>query len=380
MRSPRNGDASLASRIEYGRHGIKIGYRAGPRQGSIESDTSHAKHRLGAAGCRRYVNSFSIPCAQASRDASTRRDRAARDRGVLKAAPNVTTTTAAYLNVSQNLVRMQAGVAAEPANQTAAAYYAANIGKVTSISQFVGNYRLLSYALNAYGLSDQIHSTALITQVLQGGVTSSSALANTLTNPAWKAFATAFNFVGQGASSISTSSAIATTESDYNEQQLESEQGSQDVGVQLALYFQRVAPTVTNEYGILGDKNLLEVVQTIFGISPDTSAENIDAQAAQLSQVLPISDLQDPTKLQQLTERFTAEYDATYGPASNSGATPLTVTTGDTPTQTSAASTILSGVISGTSSNISSLFTTSTSASTFSTSLLSALQGFTLGG
>jgi hypothetical protein len=292
----------------------------------------------------------------------------------------VTTTTAAYLNVSQNLARMQAAVAAEPANQTAAAYYSANIGAVTSIAQFVGNYRLLSYALNAYGLSDQINSTALITQVLQGGVASSTALANTLTNPAWKAFATAFNFVGQGASSISTSSAIATTESDYNEQQLESEQGAQDVGVQLALYFQRVAPTVTSEYGILGDKNLLEVVQTIFGISPDTSAENIDTQAAELSQVLPISDLQDPTKLQQLTERFTAEYDATYGPASNSGATPLTVTTGDTPTQTSAASTILSGVISGTSSNLSSLFTTSTSASTFSTSLLSALQGFTLGG
>ena len=40
-------------------------------------------------------------------------------------------------------------------------------GKVTSINQFVGNYRLLSYALDAYGLGDQINSTALIKQVLE---------------------------------------------------------------------------------------------------------------------------------------------------------------------------------------------------------------------
>ena len=56
--------------------------------------------------------------------------------------------------------------------------------------------------------------------------------------------------------------------SDYVEQQLESDQGDQDVGVQLALYFQRVAPTVTSEYGILADPNLLQVAATIMGLSP----------------------------------------------------------------------------------------------------------------
>ena len=37
-------------------------------------------------------------------------------------------------------------------------YYQANIGKVTSIQDLLGNYRLLSYALQAYGLGDQIKS------------------------------------------------------------------------------------------------------------------------------------------------------------------------------------------------------------------------------
>src|ERR1700691_5074009 len=97
----------------------------------------------------------------------------------------MTNTTSAYLTVAANLPKMQAATASAPAVKTASAYYPANIGKVTSIDQFVGNYRLLSYALDAYGLGDQINSTALIKQVLEGGTSNPKALANTL--PQWKA-------------------------------------------------------------------------------------------------------------------------------------------------------------------------------------------------
>jgi hypothetical protein len=295
--------------------------------------------------------------------------------------PAVTTTTASYLQVESNLARYQQMTANEPAVKTASAYYAANIGKVTSISQFVNNYRLLSYALNAYGLGDQINSKALITQVLQGGVTNPKALANTLNNSQWKAFAEAFNFVGKGAASISTSSAIQTTESNYVEQQLESDQGEQDPGVQLALYFQRVAPTVTNAYGILADKNLLEVVQTIFGLSPNANAADIDTEANEISKILPISELQNPATVKQLTERFTAMYDLEYGPTSGATST-LTVDGGNSSTTASAASTILSGVITSNGQSISSALTSASDGLTplFSNAMLQSMQGFKLGG
>ena len=269
------------------------------------------------------------------------------------------TTTSDYLTITQNLSRMQAMTAASPDVKTATAYYAANIGQVTSIDQFVGNYRLLSYALNAYGLSDQINNTALIKQVLEGGVTDPKALANTL--PQWKSFATAFNFVANGAASISTPSAISATESSYAEQTLETNQGQQDVGVQLALYFNRVAPTVTSAYGILADKNLLQVVQTIFGLPTASSNENIDVQAQNISQLLNITDLQDPAKLQQLTERFTASYDVTYGDSSSSSSS----------SSSSGALTILSNMNNSSSS---------ASTTLFSDSLLLSLQSFKLGG
>lgn len=293
----------------------------------------------------------------------------------------MTSATSAYLSVSQNLSRYQAMTAAEPAVKSATAYYEAHIGSVTSISDLVGNYRLLSYALDAYGLGDQINATALITKVLEGGVTNPNSLANTLPNSAWKAFAAAFNFVGAGAPSVASASAVDTTTSDYVEQQLESDQGSQDVGVQLALYFKRVAPTVTSEYGILADPNLLEAAQTIFGLAPATGAENLDTQAQTLSKLMPISDLQDPAKLQELTERFTAMYDLTYGPGSGA-TTSLSVASDNATSGQSGAAAILADVITSNGSAISKALNAFTGAPTqvFSTALLASLQRFSLGG
>ncbi len=287
----------------------------------------------------------------------------------------MSTTTSTYLSIENNLARYQNMVASEPSVKTATEYYAANIGSVSSISDLVDNYRLLSYALTAYGLGDQVDNKALVTQVLEGGISSSKALANTLSNPNWAKFAAAFNFAADGASSISTASAISTTESNYDEQQLESQEGQQDVGVQLALYFQRVAPTISSSYSVLGDENLLEAFQTIFGVTLNTYG-SIDANAAIVSRLMPMSDLTDPTKLKQLTERFTAEYTLDYGPGGVDASTPLTVTSGGTTTTNlDAATTIMSGVISGNSS-----YDGSSTSELFSNALLSSLQSLSLGG
>jgi hypothetical protein len=287
----------------------------------------------------------------------------------------MSTTTSTFLAVTQNLARYQAMTAEEPAVTTATAYYKANIGSVKSAADLVGNYRLLSYALDAYGLGNQINSTALVKKVLEGGVTNPKSLANTLPNPAWKAFATAFDFTDSGSASPSSAASVKTTTGDYVEQQLESNEGQQDPGVQLALYFQRVAPSVTTSYGILGNENLLEVVQTIFGLGSTTTSSQIDAEAAAVGKLVPVSELQDPTKVTQLAERFGAAYDAKYGPTSGSS-TSLTVVDGSAPTTVSGASSVLSGIVSSNASALSSLQTSTL----FSAGLLESLQGVTLGG
>ena len=108
--------------------------------------------------------------------------------------------------------------------------------------------------------------------------------------------------------------------SQYNENALETEQGQQNPGVQLALYFQQHAPNVPDMYSVLGDKNLLTVVQTALGISSYTSAEPVDQQYKLLTTQLNVADFKDPKKLQAFISRFSAMYDATNSSsASGSG-------------------------------------------------------------
>ena len=280
----------------------------------------------------------------------------------------MSTTTSTYLGIEKNLALYQKVETDQPAVKTATAYYQTNIGKVTTASQLVGNYRLLSYALQAYGLGDQINNKALIKQVLQQGTASPKALANTLPNANWKAFANAFNFLATGSAAPSSSASVATTTSDYVEQQLEADQGASDPGVELALYFKRVAPTVKSTYGILADKNLLEVVQTIFNLPAATSASQIDSQAAAVSKLVPIAELKNPAELERLVQRFAAAYDVSYGSASGSS---LAVDNGNVASTVSAASSILSGIVSA---NAIALAPTSTYTPLISPSLLASLK------
>jgi hypothetical protein len=259
-----------------------------------------------------------------------------------------------YMSVANNLTRYQTMTAADPTVAQATKYFQANIGGITTVDQFVNNTRIFNYAMTAFGLSDMTYAKSLIKQVLEQGTSSSTALANTLNNPKILAFAQAFNFSLYGTSTTQTTAATSDVVNQYVMQTLETNEGSQNPGVELALYFQQNASKITDGYSILADKNLLTVAQTTLGISSYTSAENIDLQATQLNNLLNYSDFQNPTKVQNFLERFTAQYDLNNGGSSSSGL--------------------------ATSNIVSPLLTSTSSTTTFSTNLLMSLQNFKLGG
>ena len=220
------------------------------------------------------------------------------------------TTLSSYLTISSNLAKWQKITAKEPQNAQPTSYFTANIGKATTIASFVNNPRLFSYAMTAFGLGNMSYAKGMMTKVLQQGVTNSKALANTLNNPNILAFAKAFNFASTGTATTSSAKLVSSVVNKYTENALETEQGQQDPGVQLALYFQQHAPAVKDMYSVLADKNLLNVVQTALGISPYTAAEPIDQQYKLLTSKLKVADFQDPKKLQSFIARFSAMYDS----------------------------------------------------------------------
>ncbi len=202
-----------------------------------------------------------------------------------------------------------ANAAASPTAQRETAYFQANIGNVKSVDDLMKNSKLYNYVMTAFGLGDMAYAKGLVRQVLAGGVSSSKSLANTLSDPRYRALASAFNFVANGAATTSSTSLQQTTMANFDEQTLEANVGKTSPGAQMALYFQHMAPSIASAYSILGDKTLLKVVQTAFGLSPSMSQQNIDQQAKTIGSLVNIKDLQKPAYLQKLLERFTANYD-----------------------------------------------------------------------
>jgi hypothetical protein len=88
-------------------------------------------------------------------------------------------------------------------------------------------------------------------------------------------------------------------------QTLEEDAGSQDQGVQLALYFERRAKSLTTPLAVLADAALLKVVQTALDLPASMSVLDLDRQVELISSRLDVEDFKEPEKLADFLERFT---------------------------------------------------------------------------
>lgn len=221
------------------------------------------------------------------------------------------TTSATYRLITRDLDRALENKSAEKPVALEGAYYLDHIGAVKSIDDFIKDTRLFTYAMNAFGLADMAHAKALMRKVLTEGVADSKSFANRLADDRFVAFAKTFDFAANGEDTTASTDVRQGVVDRYVRQTLEVSAGTDNEGVRLALYFQRMAPTVKSAYGLLGDAALWKVVQTVFGFPDEMANADIDKQAAAVTARLDLDDLKDPEKLDKLITRFTAVYDAT---------------------------------------------------------------------
>lgn len=234
---------------------------------------------------------------------------------VTQTATDVTATISAYAKLQPS--------SSQTATEAAAVYYKANINQATTVDKFLADPKLTNFALQAYGLNNPPPSNDVLRKVLESNLSDPKSYANSLGDSRYVNFALAFNFgsdgnlVRQPAGQPMTREGAIGISAAFDRQTLEDNAGQSSPGVQLALYFQRKAPSITNPYDILADKALLKVVQTALNIPASASKQNIDIQAATITQKLNISDLQDPKKLNAFISRFAILYDL-QNPSSNS--------------------------------------------------------------
>ena len=173
-------------------------------------------------------------------------------------------TYLSYNLVTRDLLASLNRTANENINAREAAYYKENIGKVSSVDEFLDDYRLYSYAMKAYGLEDMTYAKAFMRKVLESDVSDPDSFANRLTDDRYRTFATAFSFG-------SSSQATAQTEAQLDEVIGLYTATAANAGTAMkeeTRYYNVVIDTVTSADQLLNNDRLRTYVFTAYGIDP----------------------------------------------------------------------------------------------------------------
>lgn len=234
-----------------------------------------------------------------------------------KRGSNVTTTYTSYKLITADLATSLERVAEKPDVKRESEYYLSKIGSIKTVDAFFADSRLYNYAMKAHGLEDMAYAKAFMRKVLSEGTDSEDAFANKLSDSRYKDLVASLNFARYDEAATSFDRAQKGVVEKYNRQTLELDAGTENSGVRLALYFERMAPAITSGYSIIADPAISQVVRTVLQMPDEFVATDVDRQSAYYEDVLDLADFQDPVKVGSFLERFTAlwEIDHPSGPS-----------------------------------------------------------------
>ena len=194
--------------------------------------------------------------------------------------------------------------AAQPAVARDIAAFKAAVASAKTPQQLLQNPTALKVLLTANGLADQVQYPALAQKALLSNTTQSSALANTLTDTAWKSAASLYDFANQGLAVLDKAGVVDTIANGYAEVSWRQSLDATTPGLSNALTFRASASTFTTADQILGDSTARTVITTALGIPEQIAFQDIGAQEKAITNGLDISKLQDPKFVETLTTQY----------------------------------------------------------------------------
>ncbi|CUX20540.1 MULTISPECIES: DUF1217 domain-containing protein [Agrobacterium] len=144
-------------------------------------------------------------------------------------------------------------------------YYKENIGNVKSVDEFLGNYQLYSYAMDAFGLGEMTYAKAFMKKVLDSDLNDQNSFANKLTDERYREFAAAFNFT-------------SSTKTVQTDAQLDKMIGLYDTSItnlndslaEETRYYKAIIGTVTNADQLLRNDRTRAYIFQVFNIDEKT--------------------------------------------------------------------------------------------------------------
>ncbi|GGE13969.1 flagella associated protein [Aureimonas endophytica] len=187
-------------------------------------------------------------------------------------------TLLGYRHYATDITKSMHRIEAMGSNKKDADYYAANIGKVKSVDDFLKNTRLYIYAMKAYGLEDQIASKGMMRKVLLSDISDPNSFANKLADKKYRTIAAAFNFPvlsDDKKKDAQTSTQEKRVVDSYDERRIRQ-------GVEAARktnYYQATIRTIGSVDELLDNSVLFDVVVSSIGADPTLVSKDYVKQA-----------------------------------------------------------------------------------------------------
>jgi hypothetical protein len=162
-------------------------------------------------------------------------------------------------------------------------YYDEHIGKVTTVEEFMSDYKLYSYAMQAHGLEDMTYAKAFMKKVLESDLSDTNSFANKLTDERYRNFASSFQFSAE----LSTTQTTGQIQDVIDHYQKTVDAEGESVATENA-YFKTTIGTVTSVDQLLGNERLRNYALSALGLDTKYWDRGF------LTQVL-TSDVNDPS-------------------------------------------------------------------------------------
>ena len=169
-------------------------------------------------------------------------------------------------------------------------YFMEMAPQVRSLDDVMGDRRLLTVVLGAFGLDDDIDKRAFIRKVLEEGTVDDRAFANRLVEPAYRQMSKVLGF-GDVGGYLFLAETRQKIVDDYRARQFELGVGEQDLDLRLAMNFRREAVRIVEDGGaertmwlkLLGSQPLRAVVEGAFGLPSSFATLDLDQQVQEIA-------------------------------------------------------------------------------------------------
>lgn len=212
-------------------------------------------------------------------------------------------------------------------------YFRERIASITSAEELVSDRRLLTVALGAFGLEDDINNRFFVQKVLEEGTLNQEAFSNRLSDKRYFAMAEAFGFDLSPPRTVVSDFATRIVDQ-FLTRQFEVAVGGQDENLRLALGVSRdiaeLAERSLSEdtawFTVMGTPPMRRVFEAALGLPSELAAIDIDRQLEKFRErarsvfgVTNPSDFTEPALQEKLIRNFLLRSELQVGAASGFG-------------------------------------------------------------